>query len=70
MIKYNPVAGLTIIEAISKAVQKARASNDLVEANINDVILYITPNSKVEKYYTLYKKHLEQKYKRISQKVR
>ncbi len=70
MIRYNPVAGLTIVEAISNSVKMAINVNDLVEANINDVILYITPKSKVETYYKLYKKHLEQKYKHIQQKVR
>ena len=72
MIRYNPVAGLTIIEAISNSIKLAGTVNDLVETNINDIILYITPNSKSEIYYKLYNKHLEQKckYRRIQLKVR
>ena len=74
MIRYNPVAGLTIIEAISNSIKMARTVNDLVETNINDIILYITPNSKSEIYYQLYKKYLEQRCKyrplQLAQKVR
>ena len=74
MIRYNPVAGLTITEAISNSIKMAGTVNDLVEANINNVILYITPKSQFETYYKLYKKHIEQRCKhrpiQLQQKVR
>nr|MBQ0091496.1 hypothetical protein [Candidatus Enterousia merdequi] len=58
MIFYNPVAGLTIDEAIIEACAKSRKNNDLVDANINDVHLFITPNAKASDFVKLYRKHL------------
>ena len=65
MITYSPVAGLTIKEAFVKAVLMARKENDLVEMDINDIKMYITPKTDLDKAIKLYhyKKDIEYKIK-------
>ncbi|MCQ2574830.1 MAG: hypothetical protein MJ156_01855 [Alphaproteobacteria bacterium] len=70
MITYNPITGMTIEEAFVKACNEAKTKNDLVHVIINDFHFFLTPKAESSKYIKLYRKHLEQKYKHISQKVR
>jgi len=65
MKEFNPVAGYTIKEAFVKAVLLSRKSKDLVHALINDIHMYITPNSDLDKIIRLYhyKKDMEYKIK-------
>lgn len=64
MIKYDPVAGLEIVEAIERAKHLASQSNDIVWANINDIVLIITKDTNIKSCYLLYK---EQKLREMKQ---
>lgn len=55
-IKYLPSAGLTIEEAIAIAIMKAVRNDAVVEADINDILLYITKKANVDKYVKLYRR--------------
>lgn len=65
MKEFNPVAGLTIKEAFVKAVLLARNTNDLVHVLVNDIHMYITPKTDLDKTIKLYhyKKDMEFKIK-------
>lgn len=65
MVYYSPEAGLTIKEAVVRAVLKAREAQDLVELDINDMRLYITSRADIDKYIRLYhyKKDMEYRLK-------
>ena len=65
MKEFNPIAGYTIKEAFVKAILLSRNNNDLVHALINDIHMYITPNSDLDKVIRLYhyKKDMEYKIK-------
>lgn len=54
MKTYIPNAGLTIKEAFVKAVLLAQNSNDLVHILVNDINMYITPKSDLNKTIRLY----------------
>ena len=47
-IDYMPVAGPTIHEAFKKAVEMARTKNRVIVAEINDVVMHISPNATVD----------------------
>lgn len=63
MKEFNPVAGYTIKEAFVKAILLSRNSNDLVHAFINDIHMYITPNSDLDKVIRLYHYKKDMEYK-------
>lgn len=65
MKTYIPNTGLTIKEAFVKAVLLAKNSNDLVYTLVNDIHMYITPKSDLNKTIRLYhyKKDMEFKIK-------
>jgi hypothetical protein len=63
MKEYNPVAGYSIKEAFVQAVLLARNSNDLVHALINDIHMYITPDTDLDKAIRLYHYKKDMEYK-------
>lgn len=65
MKTYIPNAGLTIKEAFVRAILLAKDSQDLIHALINDIHMYITPKSDLNKTIQLYhcKKDMEYKIK-------
>ena len=64
---YNPVSGLTIKEAIQRAIGMARHENTTVLANINDVFLSIKSDTDLNEAYDLYQKRLDQSYMAMQQ---
>ena len=67
---YEPVAGLLIKEAIVQAILLARKNNDLVDAIINDIHMYITSNSDLDKTIRLYHYKKDMEYKLNNEKQR
>ena len=63
MIQYIPCAGPTINEAFTKAINMAKSHNDLVHALINDIHMYITPNSNLHNTIRLYHLKKDMEYK-------
>lgn len=63
MKEFNPIAGYTIKEAFVKAVLLSRKSKDLVHAFINDIHMYITPNTDLDKAIRLYHYKKDMEYK-------
>ena len=63
MVKYEPVAGLTIKEAFVRAVNLARVKKDLVEVVVNDVYMYIVPGSDLDRVIRLYHYKKDMEYK-------
>lgn len=63
MITYNPVAGYSIKEAFVQAVLLARHNNDLVHAVINDIHMYITSKTDLDKAIRLYHYKKDMEYK-------
>lgn len=61
--EFNPVSGYTIKDAFVIAILMARNEKNLVHAIINDIHMYITPNSDLDKTIKLYhcKKDMEYK---------
>lgn len=70
MLVYDPVAGLTIKEAMVEAIFLAKKYNDLIEAHINDITIYVTPKSNLTKIINLYKSLNHQEYINLKQKTR
>ena len=73
IIKYAPVAGLTIEQAIIKAVKMAKDENKTVMAVINDIVMCVDNKTilvkAVKEYYQkLYIKHYVENMKRIKTK--
>ena len=73
VIEYNPVAGLTIRQALQNAKTTASMEHKNVVANLNDVIMCISSRTNVDKALQLYAEKLALKYevekiKRIKQK--
>jgi len=72
-IKYAPVAGLTIEQAIIRAVQIAKEKNKTVMMIINDIVMCVDNKTIVvralkEYYQKLYIKHYVENMKRINSK--
>ena len=63
-IIYEPPAGPTIKEAIKNAIDIAKDENRQVELHINDIILIVKQNSKVESIAAKYFSKLERKYRK------
>lgn len=63
-IIYEPPAGPTIKEAIKNAIDIAKDENKQVELHINDIILIVKQNSKVETIAGKYFSKLERKYRK------
>ena len=65
MIKFEPVAGLTIEEAFARAIKMAKDNNDVIHTIINDIHINITSKSQVDKLvkYYRFKKRLEYQFK-------
>lgn len=61
-IEYSPVAGLTILEALRKARMMACKDKSIVVANINDVIVCISPETDVKTALQSYRQKLDFKY--------
>lgn len=65
MKEFNPIAGLTIKEACTRALLLSIKTNNLVHMLINDIHMYITPKSNLDNIIRLYhyKKDMEYKIK-------
>ena len=63
MKDFIPVAGYSIKEAFVQAVLLSRNSNDLVHALINDIHMYITPKTDLDKAIRLYHYKKDMEYK-------
>ncbi len=68
IINFEPVAGYTIKEAITKAISMARQNNKVVKATMNDIVIYINQESQVQSIFDLYQKLLNKRYKDIQTK--
>ena len=68
---YSPVAGLTIEEAIQRAIQMAKKENVTVLANINDIFLSIKADTHLDDAYNTYQKRLKRVYEdKLKQNIR
>lgn len=67
-IKYAPVAGLTIKEAIERAKKMARENHVIVVTMINDIILHITEKTNIEKALETYRQKLNELHEQIQQR--
>ena len=61
-ITYDPVAGLTILQAIEKAINLAKTNDKTVKANINDVDMTFTKETKAPEALILFHKRLDALY--------
>ena len=62
-IVYEPPAGPTIREAITYAIEIAKEEKKPVELHLNDIILTVNQESKVESIAAKYFSKLERKYR-------
>ncbi len=62
VIKYAPVAGLTIKEALVSAVQKSKDNKCVVMAVLNDIIMFVNKNTNVDTALEEYHQKLGLKY--------
>lgn len=69
MKEYNPVTGYSIKEALVQAILLARSSNDLVHTIINNIHMYITPNTDLDKAIRLYHHKKDMEYKIYKLKI-
>ena len=60
---YDPVAGLTIEEALAQAIIISQKANNHVHAIINDIHLHIHPQTSLKLAYAAYKKITDARYK-------
>lgn len=60
---YEPVAGVTVDEAITNAIDIAKYENKYVELLMNDVLLEVTANTSISYLRTKYLLKLDEKYK-------
>ena len=58
VIEYKPVAGLTIEQALRRAWTKAYRNYTTVVANVNDVIMCVTPETDIKEAMKSYNKRL------------
>ena len=61
-LEYDPLAGLTINQAIANAKKMARAERCTVVADINDILMIINEQTDVDKAVDLYQDKLNFKY--------
>ena len=59
---YDPIAGLTIKDAVARAIIMAKKEGDHVHAIINDVHMHINPDTSLRLAYSAYKKIADAKY--------
>ena len=59
---YDPVAGLTIKDAVARAIIMAKKEGNHVHAIINDVHMHINPDTSLKLAYSAYKKIADAKY--------
>lgn len=64
-VLYEPVAGLTIRQAVEDSIQISAFENLPVHININDITLTVHRNSKIEKLVFEYFAKLERRHKQI-----
>lgn len=70
IIEYHPVAGLTIKEALTRAIGIASEKNKIVKAYINDIIVNIDKDTNIDKALSLYLDKLNAKYAKKKQNSR
>ena len=59
---YDPVAGLTIKDAVARAIIMAKQEGKHVHAIINDVHMHINPDTSLKLAYSAYKKIADAQY--------
>ena len=57
-INYDPVAGMTILQAIEEAIILAKTNDKTVKSNINDVEMTFTKETKLPEALKLFHKRL------------
>lgn len=62
VVKYEPVAGLTVREALVHAVKKAKENKCIVITIINDVVMLVNKNTNIDKALTEYNQKLNLKF--------
>lgn len=62
VITYVPVAGLTIKEALVRAIQKSKDNKCTVMAVLNDIVMFVNKNTNVDKVLKEYRQKLDLKY--------
>ncbi|MFQ6696090.1 MAG: hypothetical protein ACLRFF_03280 [Alphaproteobacteria bacterium] len=62
VITYVPVAGLTIKEALVRAIQKSKDNKCTVMAVLNDIVMFVNKNTNVNKVLEEYRQKLDLKY--------
>jgi len=62
VITYIPVAGLTIKEALVRAIQKSKDNKCTVMAVLNDIVMFVNKNTNVDKVLEEYHQKLDLKY--------
>ncbi|MFQ6704064.1 MAG: hypothetical protein ACLRFP_03225 [Alphaproteobacteria bacterium] len=62
VITYIPVAGLTIKEALFRAIQKSKDNKCTVMAVLNDIVMFVNKNTNVYKVLEEYRQKLDLKY--------
>lgn len=62
VITYVPVAGLTIKEALVRAIQKSKDNKCTVMAVLNDIVMFVNKNTNVDKVLEEYRQKLDLKY--------
>ena len=60
---YDPVAGLTIEDALAQAIIMSKKTNEHVHAIINDIHMYINPQTSLKIAHAAYKKVSDAKYR-------
>ena len=61
-ITYDPVAGLTILQAIEHAINLAKKNDKIVKSNINDVDMTFTKETKAAEALKIFHKRLNALY--------
>lgn len=61
-IIYDPVAGLTILQAIEDAIELAKKNDKIVKSNINDVEMTFSKNTKVAESLKIFHRRLNALY--------
>ena len=62
VMHYYPVAGMTILGAITKAIQIAKENNKTVLSEMNDVEMTFTPQTKAADALKIFHKRLDALY--------
>lgn len=61
-IVYDPVAGLTILQALENAINLAKKTDKIVKSNINDVEMTFSKNTKVAESLKIFHRRLNELY--------